>query len=158
MNTISSCCSLPLPLLFRCCPDLFHRRRLLVILLFNSIRFCCVRYYYLNYIEFGLIYLVRSIYRKEEPPATIYDILGGTAPLPGVVARLVDTISVKAVIALFNLLQVLRIGFAADGFSMLLLILLKCCCDLQMSYVLSLLFIHVLLFLYQLVLMGFGCS
>jgi hypothetical protein len=46
------------------------------------------------------------------------DTLGGcTASLfDGVVLRLVDNISVKASIAAFNLLPVLRNGFAAAGF------------------------------------------
>jgi hypothetical protein len=45
------------------------------------------------------------------------DTLGGDAPLlVGVLARLVDNIFVKASIAAFNLLPVLRNGFAAAGF------------------------------------------
>jgi hypothetical protein len=45
------------------------------------------------------------------------DTLGGDASLfGGVVPRLVDNISVKASIAAFNLLPVLRNGFAAAGF------------------------------------------
>jgi hypothetical protein len=45
------------------------------------------------------------------------DTLGGDAPLlVGVVPRLVDNITVKAAMASFNLLLVLRNGFAAAGF------------------------------------------
>jgi hypothetical protein len=44
------------------------------------------------------------------------DTLGGDAPLFGGVVLRFDNISVKALIAAFNLLPVLRNGFAASGF------------------------------------------